>query len=150
MAKDIKKGLQAMVKDKNLKLKTDIAKDLVMTADANMINTIIRNLVSNAIKFSKPEGLITINAKEIYNGNIQMSIADTGIGIPEENIDKLFRIDESYSTKGTNNEKGTGLGLILCQEFIQKHGGKIWVESKVGTGTTFYFTIPQKKRSASS
>ncbi|NPD48257.1 sensor histidine kinase KdpD, partial [Lentimicrobium sp. S6] len=71
-----------------------------------------------------------------------ISVSDTGIGIPKDRIEKLFTLSESYSTKGTNNEEGTGLGLILCKEFVEKNGGKIWVESKLGVGSKFIFTLP--------
>lgn len=112
-------------------------------ADKAMLSTVLRNLISNAIKFTKPEGRITILAEEKQN-EITVSISDNGVGLSKERIDKLFEITEKYSTSGTQNEKGTGLGLILCKEFIEKNNGKIWVESEVGIGTTFYFSIPIK------
>ena len=116
-------------------------------ADKAMIGTILRNLIANAIKFTESGGKIIISAEEKRNG-LTVSVADTGVGIPKNRIETLFRIDESYSTPGTNNEKGTGLGLILCKEFIEKHGGRIWVESNLDSssekkGTTFHFTIPK-------
>jgi len=106
-----------------------------------MIKTVIRNLVTNAIKFTPAKGTITISAVEEEN-NLLFSVSDNGIGMSQENVNKLFKIDESFSTVGTNKEKGTGLGLILCHEFIEKHNGKIWAESELNEGTTFYFTIP--------
>ncbi|NQU35494.1 MAG: PAS domain-containing sensor histidine kinase [Bacteroidetes bacterium] len=111
-------------------------------ADKNMIRTVLRNLISNAIKFTHPDGTITISAKEDQNA-LKISVTDTGIGIPSDYIDKLFHIDNTYSTVGTQKEKGTGLGLTLCNEFIEKHGGKIWVESIVGEGSAFSFTLPK-------
>jgi signal transduction histidine kinase len=110
-------------------------------ADKDMLNTIIRNLLGNAIKFTHKNGKISINARK--NGNfITVSVKDTGIGIPQKNVDMLFRIDIQYTSKGTNKEAGTGLGLLLCKEFVEKHGGKIWVESSLGQGSEFKFTIP--------
>jgi signal transduction histidine kinase len=110
-------------------------------ADKEMIATVIRNLISNAIKFTKQGGIITVSIEQKEDGLI-VAVEDNGIGIRKENIDKLFRIDESTSTVGTQNEKGTGLGLMLCKEFIAKHGGKIWVESELGKGSIFAFSIP--------
>jgi signal transduction histidine kinase len=124
---------------------------ILVYADKDMICTVLRNLITNAIKFSYPGGKINISTDE-KQGLLTVSISDNGVGIPKENIDKLFRIDENYSTPGTMGESGTGLGLILCKEFIEKHGGKIWAESncdgsdkqqeKIINGSTFYFTIP--------
>ena len=112
-------------------------------ADANMLITVIRNLLSNASKFTDKNGDIYINAIETNSRNfVEFSIKDTGIGIPEDKIDNLFSIDKSYQRAGTNHELGTGLGLILCKEFIEKNGGSIRVESEVGVGSTFHFTIP--------
>jgi signal transduction histidine kinase len=124
-------------------------------ADYAMISTILRNLISNAIKFSNPGGTITISAKR-SSAEFTISVNDSGVGIPKDTIGKLFRIDENCSTYGTQHESGTGLGLILCKDFVEKHGGKIWVESQVANkqilnnqddnrnavGSTFYFTIP--------
>ncbi|MBL1212573.1 MAG: PAS domain S-box protein [Ignavibacteriae bacterium] len=110
-------------------------------ADLNMIESVLRNLVSNAIKFTNEGGTIKILYTE-ENGFCKISIEDNGCGIPEESIDKIFSIGDHISTNGTNDEKGTGLGLILCKEFVQKNGGTIWVESKVDVGSKFIFTIP--------
>jgi signal transduction histidine kinase len=112
-------------------------------ADKAMINTVLRNLITNAVKFTKPGGEIIIAATENQT-EIVVSVKDNGVGIPQDMLGKLFRIDENFSTPGTNNEKGTGLGLILCKEFIDKHGGKIWVESLEGKGSVFFFAIPCK------
>jgi len=117
--------------------------DLGMYAyiDRNMISTVIRNLVSNSIKFSRKGDRITLLSfsKDDYHC---FSVADTGIGISNENLSKLFRIEENVSTQGTEEEAGTGLGLIICKEFVEKNGGTIWVESKVNEGTTFSFSVP--------
>jgi len=110
-------------------------------ADKAMISTILRNLISNAIKFTISGGKIIISAEEKQN-EVMITVSDTGVGIPKNSINKLFRIDENYSTPGTKNEEGTGLGLILCKEFTEKHNGKIWVESELGKGSKFKFTIP--------
>ena len=126
-------------KEISISLKSSITKEIAL--DANMIKTVIRNLVTNAIKFTPAKGTITISAVEEEN-NLLFSVSDNGIGMSQENVNKLFKIDESFSTVGTNKEKGTGLGLILCHEFIEKHNGKIWAESELNEGTTFYFTIP--------
>jgi len=114
-------------------------------ADKYMLNTILRNLISNAIKFSHPDGTVTVTVdRNLYD--IVFSIADTGVGISDENLNKLFRIDETISTAGTGEEEGTGLGLILCKTFVDKHKGRIWAESRKSSvaksGTTFRFTIP--------
>lgn len=109
-------------------------------ADKYMIQTVIRNLISNAIKFTKNNGEIKISTHK-NNSTITVSIEDNGIGIAVEDIPKLFKIDEHFSNTGTNNEKGSGIGLILCKEFIEKNNGKIWVESKKNKGSTFFFTL---------
>jgi len=111
-------------------------------ADKQMINTVLRNLISNAVKFTRQGGEVTILAAR-KQGEVSISVKDNGVGISKNRIEKLFRIDESESTKGTANEQGTGLGLILCKEFVEKHGGRIWVESAIDTGSAFTFTIPE-------
>ncbi len=115
--------------------------DIGINADKAMIKSLLRNLISNAIKFTPSGGKVSISAVEKQN-EVIVSVSDTGVGMSKTRIDKLFSIDESYSTPGTQNEKGTGLGLILCQEFIKKNNGKIWIESEVGKGTTFHFSLP--------
>ena len=110
-------------------------------ADTNMIRTVIRNLISNAIKYTRENGSITTSSA-IVNEMIEVRVEDTGIGIKSENLEKLFRIDVNYSTKGTADETGTGLGLILCREFINKNGGQIRAESEFGKGSCFIFTLP--------
>jgi two-component system, sensor histidine kinase and response regulator len=109
-------------------------------ADKNMFATILRNIISNAIKFTHPNGNIHIYA-EITEANIVSHIADDGVGMDQEHIDNLFNPCEKKSTKGTKGEKGTSLGLILCKEFIEKHGGKIWVNSTKEKGSDFYFSL---------
>jgi PAS domain S-box-containing protein len=129
---------------KNIKLKSHISERNIVYADKNMITTVIRNLVSNAIKFSKPQGTIEISsvAGDKY---IDVTVSDNGTGISKENLDKLFRIDSYYSTSGTLGETGTGLGLIICKEFVEKNGGIIKVESEEGKGSSFTFSLPASK-----
>ena len=111
--------------------------------DENMISTVFRNLINNAIKFTKRNGKIEISHK-IKNKFLIFKIKDNGIGIPKENIKKLFKIDKYITTKGTEGEPGTGLGLVLCKDFIKRNNGTIWIESEVVKGTTFYFSLPKK------
>jgi len=111
-----------------------------LNADENMITTVIRNLISNAIKFSHPESSIIIRAN-LSDGKSEISVTDHGVGIKKQDQEKLFKIDQHLSTPGTSDEAGTGLGLILCKEFIKKNNGHIWVESEMGKGSTFKFTL---------
>ncbi|MBR9774523.1 MAG: PAS domain S-box protein [Cytophagales bacterium] len=127
---------------KLISIKTSLPEKLTVFADKQMISTVIRNLLSNAIKFTKENKEILITVKENPE-NIHVSIKDQGIGIAADRLEKLFRIDSSVSTPDTNNERGTGLGLILCKEFVVKHGGNIGVDSEKGKGSTFYFTLPK-------
>lgn len=115
--------------------------EIKIFVDTDMIKMILRNLVSNAIKFTHVGGSININAVENPE-NITISVSDNGIGIAPGDLTKLFKITEVLSTKGTANEKGSGLGLLLCKEFVERHGGKIWVKSKVGKGSDFKFSLP--------
>ena len=134
--------LQSKVKNINISIVDTEFKKYVL-CDINMIETVIRNLISNAIKFSNNDSVITIDINEYQeNSNYYIiKISDTGVGIPLAKQTKIFDISEKTTTRGTNNEVGTGLGLILCKEFIDRHNCKIWVESEVGTGTTFCFTL---------
>ncbi|MGE5497100.1 MAG: ATP-binding protein [Syntrophothermus sp.] len=133
---------ETQISSKEIKIIIDAHPALVVNADKNMIATILRNLFSNAVKFTEPGGEITIRAEE-REGDVIICIADTGIGLTEEDKNKLFRIDINNSEIGSSKEKGTGLGLILCREFVEKHGGTIWVESEFGKGSSFCFTIPK-------
>ncbi len=126
---------------KKIKIISKISINELIYADVNLLRTVIRNLVSNAIKFTNENGTITITVSEL-NGMLNFSVADTGIGMSAIAISKLFKLDSKFTTKGTHNEKGTGLGLLLCKEFIDVHNGRIWVESQPNIGTTFHFTIP--------
>lgn len=127
---------------KKIKLFEDLKGGNIVYADANLVSTILRNLISNAIKFSPIGGWVKITSKE-ENGFIEVSVSDNGTGVKKENIEKLFRIDTHYTQKGTSNEQGTGLGLIIVKEFVEKNGGKIWVESEEKKGSTFKFTLPK-------
>jgi two-component system, sensor histidine kinase and response regulator len=131
---------------KRIQLGNDLNPSDKVFADANMIRTVIRNLISNAIKYTLENGRVTISSEK-DNDKLIIAIKDTGLGIKPENKEKLFRIDLNYTTRGTADEGGTGLGLILCREFINKNGGEIWVESVFGEGSTFKFTLPLKNNS---
>lgn len=133
--------LQASALSKNISINNKIPRTLTVTADPAMLDTILRNLLSNAIKYSRSDDKIIISADEDEDCT-KISVADTGIGISDELKSNLFSIDNNVKTSGTKNEKGTGLGLILCQEFVKQHGGKIWVESEEGKGSTFYVELP--------
>ena len=132
---------EEMAIGKNLELICDVDESLTILADKNMTKTILRNLISNAIKFTHRNGKVKIFAR-ISQKHVDVSVSDNGIGMTEATISKLFRLDANLSTRGTDNEKGTGLGLFLCKEFVEKHGGKIWVFSEPGKGSTFNFTLP--------
>lgn len=128
---------------KSILLKNEVEKNLEALFDYNMIETVIRNILNNAIKYTNNKGLITISAKD-NSDYIEISIKDNGIGMSSYTIEKLFIIDETKSSQdGTSGEVGFGFGLVLCKEFIEKHKGKIWVESEQGKGSEFKFTIPK-------
>ncbi|MGC1392385.1 MAG: two-component regulator propeller domain-containing protein [Bacteroidales bacterium] len=137
--------LNDMATGKNIELKNSFKDNLKITADKNMIKTILRNLISNAIKFTHKNGWVEVNAM-IENKHVEISVSDNGIGMTKETMAKLFRLDGNLSTRGTENEKGTGLGLFLCKEFAEKHGGKIWVESEPGKGSIFKIVLPVDTR----
>ncbi len=113
-------------------------------ADERMINSILNNLISNAVKFTSKDGKVIIKAKTISNDMSEISVEDSGIGMTESTINKLFKIDEKVGRKGTDGEPSTGLGLLLCKEFVEKHGGKIWAVSEEGKGSTFIFNLPMR------
>ena len=137
------RNVEMMANNKHIQLESLIIGDNLVFADPNMLTTILRNLLINAVKFSHKGGKVSVIVQP-KNGKKTFCIKDTGIGIPKGDIDKLFRIDVKYSQVGTAKERGTGLGLLLCKEFVEKHGGTIWVESKSGKGSEFKFTIPNK------
>jgi len=143
-------NIQAEVaKQKEISLRNNVSDNTYSFVDVSMINTVIRNLISNSIKFTPRGGQIEVNASPCYHefgrDFIKIAIKDNGIGMDIKIKDNLFKIDKKVSRPGTENEPSTGLGLLLCKEFVEKHGGKIWVESEEGNGTTFFFTIPCAK-----
>jgi signal transduction histidine kinase len=127
---------------KNIKIECRVPENCSAFADRNMLKCILRNLIGNAVKFSYCSGTIYLDV-EISDKNLQISVIDNGIGIQPEIKEKIFSSGEFFSTSGTENEKGTGIGLILCKEFVERHGGKIWVESEEESGSRFSFTIPK-------
>jgi K+-sensing histidine kinase KdpD len=128
--------------NKNVRLSSLIRDDTMVFADMNMITTVVRNLMSNAIKYTPEGGSISIEDSDKGNA-LEISVSDTGVGMNSEDMEKIFRIDMRYSTPGTAKEQGTGLGLNLCKEFVEKNGGMIGVESEPGKGSRFYFTLPK-------
>ena len=139
------KLLKTSSDNKKISIDNKISDSLVIWADPYFITTVIRNLISNAIKYTAEAGNIEIGANvKTSDGYIEIYVKDSGVGMDSETINKLFRIDIHVSTLGTSSEIGTGLGLILCKEFVERHNGKIRVESEVGKGSTFYFTLPLK------
>ena len=134
--------LDATAQQKSITLSGKTTSNIMVFADKDMVSLILRNLVSNAIKFTNPGGMIVISAEQNQD-ELTMSVSDNGVGMTNETMKKLFRIAENKSTAGTQNETGTGLGLILCKEFVEKQGGRIWVESEPGTGSSFRFTLPK-------
>lgn len=136
--------LSDTAQQKNIEIRHEIPESLTVFADKSMVSTVLRNLVSNALKFTNPGGTITLTSKQNQQ-HTTILVSDTGVGITPERKAGLFRLDQCESTLGTNHEKGTGLGLMLCKEFVNKHGGMIWVESEPGRGSTFLFTLPIRK-----
>ena len=134
--------------NKEITLQNKVNSSIPVFADINMVSIVIRNLTSNAIKFTPIQGQVTIfvnDYKDKAHENsdaISVSVRDTGIGIAPQNQAKLFKIDEYHTTPGTDDEKGTGLGLIIVKEMVERNGGQIWVESEPNKGTTFHFTVP--------
>ena len=145
MANVIRENVQLLTKaaqNKKIRIEILVDEETEAFADVNSVNTVVRNLLSNAIKFTNAEGIITIFVDQ-WKDHIELGISDTGVGMSKENQEKIFDISAKHSTLGTNKEKGTGLGLILCKEFVERNQGSISVESEVGVGTTFKFTLPK-------
>ena len=132
--------LTQVAANKNIAIDCQIDKKILVNADSNMMQTVIRNLISNAIKFTNSGGRIIISTNSIEN-YVELSVKDNGVGIKKENLENLFETGNNLSTKGTANEEGTGLGLILCAEMIKMHSGKIWAESEIGKGAKFTIRI---------
>jgi signal transduction histidine kinase len=133
--------LDDMAIGKNIELRNNVNDLITVVADKNMLRTILRNLITNAVKFTHRDGKVEVDAI-VYPGHVEVTVSDNGIGMPKVTMAKLFRIDANLSTRGTENEKGTGLGLFLCKEFVEKHGGKIWVVSEENKGSVFHFILP--------
>ncbi|MFA7227884.1 MAG: PAS domain-containing sensor histidine kinase [Melioribacteraceae bacterium] len=138
--------LAAAASNKNIALISEVAPGTKIFADENMMQSILINLAGNAIKFTRNGGMVKIGCIE-ENGDFHLSVSDNGIGISKLDLVKLFDSEIIFSTNGTAKENGTGLGLLLCKEFVERHGGRIWVESIIGSGTTLHFTIPKNAQS---
>jgi signal transduction histidine kinase len=147
--------IKAKAKQKNIEVINKITTNFTILADVKMLNLILRNLLSNAVKFTRKGGLIEVgqinqndlssdfDSLNLQPGSFTFYIKDNGIGMPDNIKNNLFRLDYNVSRQGTDNEPSTGLGLVLCKEFVDIHKGKIWIESKENVGTTFYINIPQ-------
>lgn len=140
---DVTSVLQLQATPKNIVLINETPNDIHIVADYNTMSTVLRNLISNAIKFTEPNGKVVIAASQSIKGTT-LSVTDSGVGISPENQKKLFKLEHSYSTKGTSNETGTGLGLVVCKEFIEQNNGTITLTSTLNVGTTFNVTFPTK------
>jgi signal transduction histidine kinase len=136
--------IQDMANKKEITIDFDIPEDLMVFTDVNMLGVIIRNLVTNAVKFTPKGGSVTISAKSLSDNFIEILVKDTGIGMNKSMIDNLFRLDTVTSRKGTDGESSTGLGLLICKDFIDKNGGILMIESEEGIGSTIRFTLPEK------
>jgi two-component system, sensor histidine kinase and response regulator len=134
-------ALRENASKKQISISVNVEEDLTVHVDDKMIQSVFRNLITNAIKFTPRGGKVSISARKKTN-ETEIIVSDTGVGIKPEVMEKLFRIDHTVNTSGTEGEPSTGLGLILCREFIERHQGKIWVESSPGKGSAFHFTIP--------
>ncbi len=146
LQKELKNPIQiieAIAESKGIRLTHKINEHITAFADPNMLRTIVRNLLSNAVKFTPKEGLISLEALEDKD-TLLIKICDNGVGISEDTIDKLFKIEVNTSSTGTEGETGTGLGLILCSEFVKKHNGNIWIDSEIGKGSCFSVSIPKQ------
>ncbi len=132
---------QGVARQKDITITTDIPRDMTVMVDKPMINTVIRNLLFNAVKFTSRGGEILVIARPEGNA-VQMAVKDSGIGMNAETLSTLFTASREKRQVGTEGEKGTGLGLMLCKQFIEQHGGQIWAESERGKGTTVFFTLP--------
>ncbi len=135
-------SLRDLASSKDLKVSIQVSPDLEIFADSQMMHSLISNLLSNAFKFTKNGGEITVSATKTDDGMVQCEVADSGVGITQDRLSNLFRIEAISPTRGTNGESSSGLGLLLCKEFVEKQNGKIWAESKLGIGSKFTFQIP--------
>jgi signal transduction histidine kinase len=133
--------LSSIAAQKNIELINNVDEHTTAFADIDMINLVLRNLITNAIKFTPENGVVELNASSSLIECV-VEVKDNGVGISPENFNRLFNQHEHPTTKGTANEKGTGLGLMLCKDFVERNGGKIWVTSEKDKGTSFFFTLP--------
>ena len=143
LVNDCMKSVAESAEKKAIEIVTDIPAETKVFADINMLQTTIRNLATNAVKFTQHRGTVTISFNVADNGSAIISVKDTGIGMSKKLLDDLFKLDVDTRRKGTNGEPSTGLGLLLCKEFVEKHGGNLWVESEEGKGSEFNFSIPK-------
>jgi signal transduction histidine kinase len=132
---------------KMIEISRDIPDRLTIIADIQMFESLMRNLIFNAVKFTPKGGKVYITALPVSDNSVEISVSDTGIGMDQNMIDHLFQLNEQVNRCGTEGESSTGLGLIICKDFIEKHGGKISVESEEGIGSTFRFTLPNQIKS---
>jgi two-component system sensor histidine kinase/response regulator len=140
-------GLLSSIAEKKLvTINSNIHNSMNVFADNEMVKLILRNLLSNSIKFSNPRTEIALDAKT-ENNKVVVWVRDCGLGMSNENQEKLFKY-ENFSTYGTSNEKGMGIGLLLCKDFVERNGGRIWFESELEKGSTFYFSLPTKEATA--
>ncbi|MCP4311958.1 MAG: hypothetical protein GY790_11900 [Bacteroidetes bacterium] len=144
MIYDVVSLSENMAKVKNIRITHNISSSFMVYADKNIVSTVLRNLISNAIKFTNRNGNISIEEEQFPDATV-ITVCDSGIGIDEASLQNLFKLSDKVSVPGTENEKGTGLGLILCKEFIEMHKGKIWVESELGKGSSFKFSLPTRQ-----
>jgi len=147
--KDSVELLDGNAVSKGINIEMSLCEECIAFVDTNQITAVVRNLLTNAIKFTAVDGIVSVSVKP-YNEFWLVTIADNGIGISEYDQKKLFKIDSNPTTIGTSQEKGTGLGLILCHEFVERNGGKIWVESALGKGSSFMFTVPKSDKNLES
>jgi len=138
--------LSESARAKNINVINEVPADLEVFADIRMLESIIRNLVSNAVKFTRLGGHVNISAHSTIDDSVVTSVTDTGIGINQKLLGQLFQLDSNIGRLGTEGEASSGLGLILCKEFVEMHGGKIWVDSEVGKGSTVHFELPPKRK----
>lgn len=141
--------IKSGAKTKGITVRSDVVEGTYAFADTNMIRAVIRNLLSNAVKFTNSGGVVSITSNQ-SDHSVDICISDSGVGLEPEDLNRLFRIDDQFKSLGTNNEQGSGLGLILCKEFVEKNNGKIWVESEAGVGSNFSFRLPVSDPAAST
>jgi signal transduction histidine kinase len=140
--------LQPIADQKAITLRSTIVNGFRVKADRNMLTTVVRNLLGNALKFTPRGGQVCLEASETHSGDkdggmVTISVKDTGVGMNAAAVSRLFRLDVHQSTRGTDNEQGSGLGLIICREMVERNGGTIWAESQPQKGTTIAFTVPR-------